>query len=183
MTSRLLGRRHSTPVRSTESSRSGNSLPSDVVGQTCRRVGIVGLVFAALWALHIFMNTVVARWFGEMAIMPEQWPFPGLPVAMAGLVSSILMTMLARRFSSQPRLLVDLGSGYLVLQCLLVSIISQWAPVPISPRVSWVLGLHPDSVLPGHCPQHPEEDSGHLAAGRLDRAARFWDQSPSRGLG
>jgi serine/threonine protein kinase len=138
MTSRLLGRRHSTPVRSTESSKSGNSLPSDVVGQTCRRVGIVGLVFAALWALHIFMNTVVARWFGEMAVMPEQWPFPGLPVAMVGLVSSILMTMLARRFSSQPRLLVDLGSGYLVLQCLLVSIISQWAPVPISPRVSWV---------------------------------------------
>jgi len=30
------------------------------------------------------------------------------------------------------------GAGFLVLQCLLIAILSQWAPVPISPRVSWV---------------------------------------------
>jgi hypothetical protein len=56
------------------------------MGQTCRRVGTVALVFAALWVLTILMNTVVARWFGEMAFMKELWPFPGLPVA--GWVSS-----------------------------------------------------------------------------------------------
>jgi eukaryotic-like serine/threonine-protein kinase len=138
MTSRLLGRRSSTPIRATDSSKLGNSLPHDVMGQTCRRVGIVGLVFATLWALTVFMNTLVARWFGEMAFMRELWPFPGLPVAVIGIFSSVLMTALARRYSSQQRLLVDLGSGYLVLQCLLVSIIGQWAPLPISPRVSWV---------------------------------------------
>jgi len=33
---------------------------------------------------------------------------------------------------------VDIGSGYLVLQCLLIAILDQWAPMPISPRVSWV---------------------------------------------
>jgi serine/threonine protein kinase len=137
MNSRLLRRRPSTPIRTTDSSKTGHSLPHDVMGQTCRRVGIVGLVFASLWALTMFMNTFVARWFGEMAFMQELWPFPGLPVASIGLISSLLMTVLARRLSGQPRLL-DVGSGYLVLQCLLVSIISQWAPVPISPRVSWV---------------------------------------------
>src|SRR3954465_1432536 len=137
MKSRLLRRRPSTPIRTTESSRPGNSLPHDVMGQTCRRIGIVGLVFASLWALTMFMNTFVARWFGEMAFMREVWPFPGLPVAGIGVISALLMTVLARRLSGQPKLL-DLGSGYLVLQCLLVSIISQWAAVPISPRVSWV---------------------------------------------
>jgi eukaryotic-like serine/threonine-protein kinase len=138
MKHRLLGRRSSTPIRTTESSRPGHSLPSDMLGQTCRRVGIVGLVFASLWALTMLMNTFVARWLGEMAFMRDLWPYPGLPVATIGLFSSVLMTALARRYSSQPKLLVDLGSGYLVLQCLLVSIISQWAPVAISPRVSWV---------------------------------------------
>jgi eukaryotic-like serine/threonine-protein kinase len=112
-------------------------MPSDVLCQTCSRVGIVGLVFAGLWVLTIFMNTLVARWFGEMAFMRDLWPFPGHLVAATGIVSSIAMTVLARRLSGNPRL-VDLGAGYLVLQCLLVSILSQWAPVPISPRVSWV---------------------------------------------
>ena len=28
--------------------------------------------------------------------------------------------------------------GYLVLQCLLMSILTQWVPVPMGPRVSWV---------------------------------------------
>ena len=108
------------------------------MGQTCGRVGIVGLVFGTLWALTIVMNSFVAPWLGEMAFMRGLWPFPGELVATIGVLSSILMTVLARRLSSKPGLLVDVGSGYLVLQCLLVSILGQWAPVPMSPRVSWV---------------------------------------------
>ena len=137
-TARLLGRRSSTPVRTTTSSRPGQSLPSDVLGQTCRRLGVVGLVFAGLWAITIFMNTIVARWLGEAAFMQDIWPFPGQLVATIGVVTSLLVTVLARRLSPRPKLLVDVGSAYLVIQCLLISILSQWAPVPISPRVSWV---------------------------------------------
>src|SRR5882724_9184191 len=123
-TRRLLGRRPTTPIRATGTSGQGQSLPSDVLGQTCRRVGIVGIVFASLWAFTVFMNTFVARWFGEMAFMRAIWPFPGLLVATIGIASSLLMTVLARRLSGKP-ILVDVGSGYLVLQCLLVSILSQ----------------------------------------------------------
>ncbi|HEV7365010.1 MAG TPA: serine/threonine-protein kinase [Gemmatimonadales bacterium] len=136
-TRRLLGRRPSTPIRATTSSGQGQSLPSDLLGQTCRRMGIVGLVFASIWALAIFMNTVVARWFGEMAFMREVWPFPGLIVASIGMVSSLVLTVLARRLSGKP-ILVDVGSGFLILQCLLIAILDQWALVPITPRVSWV---------------------------------------------
>jgi eukaryotic-like serine/threonine-protein kinase len=136
-TRRFLGRRQSTPVRTTGGSPAVQSLPSDVIGQTCRRVGIVGLVFASLWALTLFMNNVVATWLGEMAFMREIWPFPGNIVATIGVASSLGITALARHFSGRS-VLLDIGSGYLVLQCMLVSILSQWAPVPISPRVSWV---------------------------------------------
>ena len=135
-TRRLLGRRPSTPVR-TSPSRSGQSLPSDVLDQTCRRVGIVSLVFASLWAFTLFMNNVVAGWLGEMAFMRDLWPFPGNLVALIGVVTSLGMTGLAYRLSGKSALL-DLGSGYLIVQCFLVSILSQWAPVPLTPRVSWV---------------------------------------------
>src|SRR5918995_1269822 len=137
MTRRLLGRRHSTPVRTSSGSRPGQSLPTDVICQTCRRVGIVSIVFATLWAFTLLMNNLVASWLGEMAFMRELWPYPGNLVATIGVVSSLTITGLAHRLSGKS-ILLDVGSGDLVLQCLLVSILSQWAPVPISPRVSWV---------------------------------------------
>ncbi len=135
-TRRLLGRRPSTPVRTT-TSRPGQSLPTELLGQTCRRVGIVSIVFASLWIITLFLNNVVASWLGQMAFMQALWPFPGNLVATIGVFSSLGMTWLAHRLSGKPRLL-DVGAGFLVLQCLLIAILSQWAAVPISPRVSWV---------------------------------------------
>ncbi|MFL5477323.1 MAG: serine/threonine-protein kinase [Gemmatimonadales bacterium] len=136
-TRRLLGRRPSTPVRTATSSRPGNSLPSELLGQTCRRVGIVSIVFASLWVITLILNNIVAGWLGQMAFMQALWPFPGNLVSGVGVASSLGMTWLAHRLSGKP-LLLDVGAGYLVVQCLLIAILSQWAPVPISPRVSWV---------------------------------------------
>jgi serine/threonine protein kinase len=39
---------------------------------------------------------------------------------------------------SRPQLVVDMGSGYFVIQCLLISILSQWIQTPVVPRVSWI---------------------------------------------
>ncbi|HEX6405671.1 MAG TPA: hypothetical protein VFZ90_00655, partial [Gemmatimonadales bacterium] len=125
-TRRLLGRRPSTPVRTTTASRPGQSLPSELLGQTCRRVGIVSIVFASLWIITLFLNNVVAGWLGQMAFMQALWPFPGNLVSTIGVASSLAMTWLAHRLSGKPRLL-DVGAGYLVLQCLLIAILSQWA--------------------------------------------------------
>src|SRR3954447_912278 len=136
-TRRLLGRRPSTPVRITTASGTGQSMPSEMLGQTCRRVGIVSIVFASLWVITLILNNIVAGGPGQMAFMQALWPFPGNLVSSIGVASSIGMTWLAHRLSGKPMLL-DVGAGYLVLQCLLIAILSQWAPVPISPRVSWV---------------------------------------------
>src|SRR3954454_1387327 len=136
-TRRLLGRRPSTPVRTTTASGTGQSLPSELLGQTCRRVGIVSIVFASLWVITLILNNIVAGWLGQMAFMQALWPFPGNLVSCIGVASSLGMTWLAHRLSGKPMLL-DVGAGYLVLQCFLIAILSQWAPVPISPRISWV---------------------------------------------
>jgi serine/threonine protein kinase len=136
-TRRLVGRRPSTPIRTSTGSRPGQSLPSEMLGETCRRVGTVGIVFASLWALTILMNLFVAHSLGEMAFLRETWPSPGLLISTIGIASSLGLTAAAWRLSGKP-VLLDVGSGYLVLQCLLISILSQWVPAPISPRVSWV---------------------------------------------
>jgi eukaryotic-like serine/threonine-protein kinase len=137
MTRRLLGRRPSTPVRTTAGSRPGQSLPTDMVCQTCRRVGIVSMVFASLWTFTLVLNNLVAGKLGEMAFIRELWPYPGNLVATVGVVSSLAMAGLAHRLSGKS-ILLDVGAGWLVLQCFLVSILAQWGPVPISPRISWV---------------------------------------------
>src|SRR5215213_4482347 len=135
-TRRLLGRRPSTPVRTT-TSHPGQSFPSEMLGQTCRRVGILSIVFASLWAITLILNNLVAGWLGEMAFMRYLWPAPGNLVATIGVASSLGMTWLAHRLSGKA-ILLEVGAGFLVLQCLLIAILSQWGPVPISPRVSWV---------------------------------------------
>ena len=97
----------------------------------------MSVVFASLWVITLLLNNVVGHWLGDMGFMRELWPYPGNVLAVIGGASSNVMTRLAHRLSGKPGLL-DVGSGYLVFQCLLISILSQWAPLPISPRVSWV---------------------------------------------
>ncbi|HEU4681665.1 MAG TPA: serine/threonine-protein kinase [Gemmatimonadales bacterium] len=133
---RLLGRRHSTPGRTSGSSRPGQSLPTDLMFQTCKRVGIVSLVFASIWAFMTIMNNFVIRVISER--MDTLYPFPGNVLGVAGVTSSILMVYLARKIGHKPQLLIDVGSGYLVLQCLLIAILTHWIPIPLVPRVSWV---------------------------------------------
>ena len=111
-------------------------MPSDLMFQTCRRVGIVGLVFASVWAFMTIINNFVIRLISDR--MDTLYPFPGNTLGAAGVASSLLMVGLARKLGHRPQLLIDLGAGYLVFQCLLISILTHWIPIPLVPRVSWV---------------------------------------------
>ena len=104
--------------------------------QTCRRVWTVSVVFASLWAFMTLINNFVLGFLSET--MHSLYPYPGNLIGFAGVVSSVVMAYLARKLSGTPRLLVDVGAGYLIVQCLLISLLGQWIPVPLVPRVSWV---------------------------------------------
>src|SRR5215210_5327512 len=137
MTSRrLIGRRPSTPGKISGSSGAGQSLPSDLMVQTCRRVGIVSTVFGSIWAFMTIMNNFVLRLLSER--METLYPLPGNLLGALGVASSVVMVYIARKFSQKQQFLIDVGSGYLVLQCFLISILTHWIPVPMVPRVSWV---------------------------------------------
>lgn len=137
MTSRrLIGRRPSTPGGISGGSKSGGSLPSDLMVQTCRRVGIVSVVFASIWAFMTVMNNFVIRLISDR--MDSLYPYPGNAIGVAGVASSVVMVFLARKIGHKPQRLIDIGAGYLVLQCLLISLLTHWMPIPLVPRVSWV---------------------------------------------
>ena len=137
MTSRrLLGRRPSTPGKTSGTAGSGHSLPSDLMVQTCRRVGIVSTVFGSIWAFMTIMNNFVLKLLSER--MDTLYPLPGNVLGALGVASSVVMVYIARKYSHKQQLLIDLGSGYLVLQCFLISVLTHWIPVPMVPRVSWV---------------------------------------------
>ena len=136
MTSRrLLGRRPSTPGQISASVKSRQSLPSDMMVKTCRRVGIVSTVFGSIWAFMTVMNNFVLPLLSER--MQTLYPYPGNVLGVLAVASSAVMVFLARRIGHKQQLLIDVGSGYLVLQCLLISILTHWIPVPMVPRVSW----------------------------------------------
>jgi serine/threonine-protein kinase len=104
--------------------------------QTCRRVGIVSTVFASVWALMTVLNNFLTGLISDR--MDSLYPFPGTIVGLAGVGSSILMVHLARKLSPKPPQLMDVGSWYLVFQCLLISLLTHWVQFPLVPRVSWV---------------------------------------------
>jgi serine/threonine-protein kinase len=104
--------------------------------QTCRRVWIVSVVFASIWAFMTIANNFVIHLLSER--MDTLYPFPGTIIGGLGVASSLLVAHLARKLSPKPELLMDVGSAYLISQCLLISLLTHWIPVPLVPRVSWV---------------------------------------------
>jgi serine/threonine-protein kinase len=135
---RRLRRRTSSLFPGGTGSGAGQSLPSDVLRQTCGRVWAVGLVATGLWTFTLVMNGVVAPLLGRQGLLEELWPYPILPITANGLLLSLLLVFLAGRLRQRPLLLLDVSAGFQVLLCLLVALVSQWRPAPISPRVSWL---------------------------------------------
>ncbi|HMV32946.1 MAG TPA: serine/threonine-protein kinase, partial [Gemmatimonadales bacterium] len=135
---RLLRHRASTPAHSLAAGASAQSLPGDLLLQTCRRVYAVGLVSGALWTVSLVINSLMGRLGGRPAVLEAIWPWPGVPIALLGIALAASLSWLARRLRHRPQLLLDLSAGYLVLNCLLTGILTQWLPPAITPRVSWL---------------------------------------------
>jgi hypothetical protein len=119
--------------------RSG-TLPPDLLEQSCRRVSIASLFFAAGWgtvlALHFLFHAN-----GAGAMGSEAWPIPGVPVASTGVVLSLGMAVLAHRMHAHPRLILDLGLAFEVVTALLIGFQNQWIPAPRSGDISWVCAI------------------------------------------
>jgi len=102
-------------------------MPADMLEQTCRRVGTVGLVFAAIWVMVLLMQNVVWRMFGGISYTAGGiWPMPGNLFAVFGVAMSLGLVLLARRLSHRPQLLISLGLVFEVATALLIALNNFW---------------------------------------------------------
>ncbi len=112
------------------------SLPPEVLAQSCKRVGIAGLVFALLWAATIVLSLV--------GMTEGPFPYPGYLVSAIGLVMSLAMLFVAGALHERPRLLLDVGLGFEVATAFLAGLMRFWVlPEAVEPSVmtagvSWI---------------------------------------------
>ena len=137
MDERVVAPHASTPALSTPGGGL-TFLPSDILEQTCKRVGVAALVFAAIWAWVLLMSNVVWRLFGGLPAHVEAWTGFGNPIAIIGLVISLGMVVVAGRLHHEPVRLLDVGLGFEVATAALVGALNWWAPMPGGLGVSWV---------------------------------------------
>lgn len=120
----------------------GTSLPPDLLAQSCRRVAIASLLFAAGWGLFLVVY-YVTQWLGGLPNLAQAsvWPQPGVPVAIGALVLSLGMAFLARHLIDRPTLLLDVGLGFLVVTAALIGFLNQWVPSPLTGDISWICAI------------------------------------------
>lgn len=137
MEERVIAPQSTTPAVAT----SGGGLsfmPSDLLAQTCRRVGVAALVFAAIWAWVLVMNNIVWRLFGTVPGHVREWSQFSNPIAIVGLVISLGMVFVAGRLHHEPQRLLDVGLGFEAATAALVGAVNWWIAVPNGMGVSWI---------------------------------------------
>jgi serine/threonine-protein kinase len=128
----------STPAGS-GSRRSRISLPADLLDQSCKRVGILGIVFAGIWMFGLVMANVVSPLFlDDMPLHSSAFPMPGNLIGAVGLVLSLSLTLMAGKLRHRPQLLLDTSLVFIVATALLVAIVQQWQPEPVPGRLTWI---------------------------------------------
>ena len=106
------------------------ALPTEILEQTCRRVGLASMVFAGIWAWVLVMNTLVLKSIGAVRVDVD----PSLiameyVLTVVGIALAVLMVFVARALHHRPGLLIDIGLGYEVLNALLIAIFN-WLIIP-----------------------------------------------------
>ena len=141
MEERVVAPHASTPALSgTPAGGMGRWMPADLLEQTCKRVGIASLVFAAIWAIVLLMNNVVWRLFGPDVAFVSEWTEFGNPIALIGLLMSIGMVFIAGKLHHEPEKLLDVGLGFMVATAALVGANNWWVAGATTPGmgVSWI---------------------------------------------
>jgi serine/threonine-protein kinase len=116
------------------------SLPTELLSESCKRVGIASLAIASLWAFGLLMANLATRFIDmPMLVGDRPWPMPGNAIAGTGLVLSVAMMFVAGRLHNRPNLLLDIGLGFEVVTAFLIALLQMWVPAAVPSELSWVV--------------------------------------------
>jgi serine/threonine-protein kinase len=152
-------------VRSAQDTPASSALPRDLVQAAARRLGVACLVWAGLWGLALVLNNVVSPVLSPGVPLDDAWPWPGNPVAIAVIVTSLALFAFTRRPTANHWFLLDLGLLYEVGLAFAIGLVNQWTPNTTG--LSWICVLvvvHP-MIVPN---TRPRTLLAALAAASMD---------------
>jgi serine/threonine-protein kinase len=158
------------------------SLPPDVLGQACRRVGIASVAIASIWAFALVAVLVGAPLLGlDLTVWRAAfWPLPWVPVVAIGLALSVGMVFVAAKLSARPAHLLDAGLVFEVLTAGLMAFLNQWQPAVWTGGISAVCVLI--LIYPAIAPNTPWKTfAAGLVAASMDPL--WYGVAMARGLG
>src|SRR5947209_2621490 len=142
MTKHLIGPRPiSTPSDLQTSRDSARALPDDLLRAASLRLGVMSLLFAALW----FLGTSMGHLAGHVLFPDnEKWWLPDITDAIAtiSIVVSVALYWYTRRANRNPQFVLDLGLWYLGYTALALGMMFHVSGLPpnyhIMPEISWI---------------------------------------------
>jgi serine/threonine-protein kinase len=124
------------------STNRASTLTDEGLAAATGRVRIAALISAALWAVVIPANVLLAPLFKEREFAGAAgWPYPNMIYGGIGAVGSIALAFAVTRFSARPKFVLDLGLGLEVFTALLIALITSYEIVPHAARISWVTAV------------------------------------------
>jgi len=132
----------STPANLTRSRSRYRDLPDDLLRAASLRLGIMSLLFAALWVVGVALGHLAAH-----ALYPGSSRWLTLDIGdgiafVSVLLSLALFGFTRRRTDIDPRFVLDLGLVYLVAMAFALALIFHLTGVPgsgpVLPEISWV---------------------------------------------
>ncbi|HZJ52562.1 MAG TPA: serine/threonine-protein kinase [Myxococcaceae bacterium] len=117
-----------------------HALPHDLLQEASHRLSIIALLGAVLWIVGMGLGHLASTWaVGDPAALKLRVPDA---IAGASVVLSLALFFYARRSERDPRFILDLGLGYLVVTAFALGNMFHWEPVPsqrmVEPMISWI---------------------------------------------
>ena len=139
----LPGIREAVPGLGTPDPRSSTRshwtfLPPDVMCGVRNRLAALALAVAGIWSLALFLSVVVAPLVGHEHTPTMVWPFPGNPIAVAGIAVSLGTWLYAKRTSCRGHALINCALLFQLVTAALVAALNNWIPIMGTPRISWL---------------------------------------------
>jgi serine/threonine-protein kinase len=139
---RLIGRASpSTPADMKRTVARARPLPNDLLREVCQRLGVLSLLAAAIWLVASTLDHLTVR---AMSPGDPRWArfWSTDWVSLGAILISLAVFSYTRRNDRNPRLVLDLGLVYMVLNALCLGVIMHWDPVPVHmpifPMLSWI---------------------------------------------
>jgi eukaryotic-like serine/threonine-protein kinase len=177
----------STPTGFSRPQGIRHALPDDLLREASRRLSTIAALGAVLWIVGMGLGHLVyGLGLGEAAALELHVPDA---IAAVSVVLSVALFFYARRSDRDPRFILDLGLGYLVVTALALGNMLHWEPVTphrsVEPMISWIGACC--LMFAGIVPTTPGKTlvAGLLAASMnplgmlIARARGTWDFGPT----